>query len=68
MTEIVWCVPNFSKGRRKEVIDKIAAEVEMLYCANIRSGWSFAVADAYKRWTDVAEEEVRAMLATPPPS
>jgi predicted phosphoribosyltransferase len=49
-------------------VERIAAEVEMLYCANIRSGWSFAVADAYERWTDVAMEEVRAMLATPPPS
>jgi glutamate formiminotransferase len=27
MTEIVWCVPNFSEGRRREVIDKISAEV-----------------------------------------
>ncbi len=27
MTEIVWCIPNFSEGRRKEVIDRISAEV-----------------------------------------
>jgi glutamate formiminotransferase len=27
MAEIVWCVPNFSEGRRKNVIDQIAAEV-----------------------------------------
>jgi glutamate formiminotransferase len=27
MTEIVWCVPNFSEGRRKDVIDQIAGEV-----------------------------------------
>jgi predicted phosphoribosyltransferase len=35
----------------------VAAEVDRLYCANIRGGWSFAVADAYERWTDVSEEE-----------
>jgi glutamate formiminotransferase len=27
MAEIVWCVPNFSEGRREDVIEKIAAEV-----------------------------------------
>ncbi len=27
MAEIVWCVPNFSEGRRKDVIDRITAEV-----------------------------------------
>ncbi len=27
MAEIVWCVPNFSEGRRKDVIDQIAGEV-----------------------------------------
>jgi glutamate formiminotransferase len=27
MAEIVWCVPNFSEGRRKDVIDQIADEV-----------------------------------------
>lgn len=27
MAEIVWCVPNFSEGRRKDVIDQITAEV-----------------------------------------
>ena len=27
MAEIVWCVPNFSEGRRQDVIDRIAGEV-----------------------------------------
>ena len=27
MAEIVWCVPNFSEGRRKDVIDQITDEV-----------------------------------------
>ncbi len=47
-------------------VNRIASEVEILYCANIRSGWSFAVADAYERWTDVDEEEVATLLAPPP--
>ncbi len=40
----------------------VAPLVEALYCANIRSGWSFAVAEAYRLWTDVDEEEVRRLL------
>ena len=37
---------------------RIAAEVDSLYCPNIREGMSFAVADAYERWTDVDEATV----------
>jgi len=36
--------------------------VDGLYCANLRSGWSFAVADAYIQWSDVSEEEVMEIL------
>jgi len=38
-------------------LPRMAQEVEAIYCANIRGGFSFAVADAYAEWTDVAEEE-----------
>jgi predicted phosphoribosyltransferase len=37
--------------------------VEELYCANVRGGLRFAVAEAYERWSDVAEREVIAILA-----
>jgi putative phosphoribosyl transferase len=36
----------------------IARKVETLYCANIRGGFNYAVADAYQHWSDVAEEDV----------
>lgn len=42
----------------------LAGEADALYCANIRSGASFAVAHAYERWTDVSEDEVLALLRT----
>lgn len=42
-------------------LPRMAKEVEALYCANIRGGFSFAVADAYEKWTDVAEEEALAL-------
>ena len=44
-------------------IERIASEVDILYCANLRGGWSFAVADAYLRWSDVGEDEVATLLA-----
>ena len=52
-SNLIVAVPT---GSLKSV-QKVSRQVEVLYCANIRSGWSFAVADAYERWTDVDEEE-----------
>jgi predicted phosphoribosyltransferase len=51
---IVVAVPT---GHRQSV-EMIAQEVEKLYCANIRGGLSYAVASAYRHWSDVAEEDV----------
>ena len=44
-------------------VERIAGEVTTLYCANIRGGYHFAVADAYLRWSDVGEKEVVSLLA-----
>lgn len=55
---IVVAVPT---GHRQSV-EIIAQEVEKLYCANIRGGWSYAVASAYQHWSDVAEEDVVKIL------
>jgi len=52
---IVVAVPT---GHRHSA-EMIAREVEALYCANIRGGLSYAVASAYRRWSDVAEEDVK---------
>jgi predicted phosphoribosyltransferase len=45
---------------------RIAEEVDQLYCANIRTGYSFAVADAYQAWRDVPEAEVKRLLEESP--
>lgn len=37
--------------------------VDELTCANVRGGFSFAVADAYQHWSDVEEGEAAAILA-----
>lgn len=46
----------------REAAESVAAEVDALYCANVRAGPSFAVADAYERWRDVSEAEAAEML------
>jgi putative phosphoribosyl transferase len=55
---IVVAVPT---GHRQSA-EIIAQEVEALYCANIRSGFSYAVASAYRQWSDVDEDEVIKIL------
>jgi putative phosphoribosyl transferase len=43
-------------------VERIAREVEVLYCANIRGGFSYAVASAYRRWSDVSEEDLAKII------
>jgi putative phosphoribosyl transferase len=45
----------------RSALPRMTQEVEALYCANIRGGFSFAVADAYEAWSDVVEEEAIAL-------
>jgi predicted phosphoribosyltransferase len=56
--KIVIAVPTGSADR----IRKVSRQVEALYCANIREGWSFSVAEAYQRWFDLEEEEAVRMF------
>ena len=56
--EIVVAVPT----AHAESAARIAPLVEALYCPNLRDGASFAVADAYRDWNDVAEETVVTLL------
>jgi predicted phosphoribosyltransferase len=57
-SRIVVAVPTGSLRCVKE----LASRADALYCANVRGGWSFAVADAYQRWYDVGEAEAREIL------
>lgn len=45
-----------------EAVDALADRVETLCCANVRSGWSYSVAAAYRRWSDVSEKQVCRIL------
>jgi predicted phosphoribosyltransferase len=57
--KIVVAVPTASIG----AIELLAPEVDEIVCLNIRSGPGFAVADAYKNWYDLTDEEVTKILA-----
>jgi putative phosphoribosyl transferase len=57
-SHVMVAVPT---GHRNSV-QMMADRVEAVYCGNIRHGWSFAVADAYRRWYDVTDEEVMNLL------
>ncbi len=39
-------------------IARLSREVDEIFCANIRSGHYFAVAEAYRNWYDLSREEV----------
>ena len=45
-----------------ETVRRLAERVTALHCANIREGFSFAVADAFESWADVSEDEALALF------
>jgi putative phosphoribosyl transferase len=57
-TNVVVAVPTC----HLESAQMILEEVEAIYCPNVRSGLSFAVADAYEQWSDLTEQEVIIIL------
>jgi putative phosphoribosyl transferase len=46
----------------ERTIRKILAETDEVICLNVRSGHSFAVADAYRNWYDLTDEDVLTIL------
>ncbi len=51
-----------------ESVHLILEEIEAIYCPNLRSGPSFAVADAYDQWSDLDDEDVLRILREFAPS
>lgn len=56
---IVVAVPTGFEPSLKTLI----RDVEAVYCANVREGGDFAVADAYASWSDVGDAEAEKILA-----
>lgn len=57
-SQVLVAVPT---GHASSVAE-IAGLADRVYCANVREGMRYAVADAYEVWSDVSEEEVLAIL------
>jgi putative phosphoribosyl transferase len=58
LSQIVVAVPTGPE----HTVQRIAESADALYCANVRSGPFFAVADAYQNWFDVSEQETAALI------
>jgi predicted phosphoribosyltransferase len=56
--KIVVAVPTGSE----RTIDRILPEVDEIICPNVRSGFPYAVADAYRSWYDLGDEEVLKLI------
>jgi putative phosphoribosyl transferase len=56
--EIIVAVPTAPRSS----VQLLSANVESIYCANVRTGSYFAVAEAYRHWYDLDEAEVQRLL------
>jgi len=56
--EIITAVPTGSQ----RTVELILKKVDKLICLNIRTGYSFAVADAYRNWYDLTDKEIISIL------
>ena len=50
----------------ERTIQRILPEVDKLICLNVRSGFPFAVAEAYQSWYDLADAEVLKLIHSRP--
>ena len=55
---VLVAVPTGSQS----AVHRVAATADLVICLNIRSGSSYAVADAYREWHDLADSEVHLLL------
>ncbi len=56
--KIVAAVPTGARNSIEEMLPEVAE----LVCLNVRNGYPYAVADAYREWRDIRDEEVLALL------
>ncbi len=46
----------------EKTIETILADADSVFCPNVRTGYPFAVAEAYRKWYDLSDEEVLSIL------
>ena len=57
--KIIVAVPTASMG----AIEMLSPAVDVIVCLNVRSGPSFAVAEAYENWYDLTDDEVSKIIS-----
>lgn len=62
LKKLVAAVPTGSK----KTVEAIVPEVDELFCLNVRSGPFFAVANAYRNWQDLTDDEVLSLIEGQP--
>ncbi len=60
-SKVIVAVPTAPLG----TVQRIAGLVDKLICLNVRESWVFAVADAYQKWYDLSDDEVKEYLSKP---
>jgi predicted phosphoribosyltransferase len=58
-SKVIIAVPTGSYG----TVQRLLPAVDRIYCLNVRSGYPYAVADAYREWYDLNDDEVLRMIA-----
>lgn len=56
--EVVVAVPTGSA----DAVTFLAREADLVICTNVRTGYAFAVAEAYERWYDLSDRDVKDIL------
>ena len=57
---VIVAVPTGSE----RTVEAMRGEVDEIVCLNIRSGYRFAVAEAYRHWHDLSDDEVLRIIAS----
>ncbi|MBE9515405.1 MAG: phosphoribosyltransferase [Proteobacteria bacterium] len=58
VNSIIGAIPT----AHQQSLTQMAQQLDRIYCANVRAGLRYAVAEAYEQWHDVSDEEVIALL------
>jgi predicted phosphoribosyltransferase len=59
-SEIIVAVPTGSAG----AVSLVSTKIDTIICLNYKDRYPFAVADAYRRWHDLSDEDVIESLKT----
>jgi predicted phosphoribosyltransferase len=57
-SKVVAAVPTGARN----AVEGMLLEVDELVCLNVRSGYPYAVADAYREWHDLCDDDVLALI------